>query len=129
MEAGAGLRAGFPDSEYTDKGVRIANSRAEVFQSADVVVQVRSLGANPETGAATWRCCGQGRRSSGSASRSPPWMRRVRSPSARELPSHGVDAADYARQSMDALSSMATVAGYKAVLLAADALPACPQCS
>ena len=52
MEAGAGLRAGFPDAEYTDKGVRIAGSRAEVFQSADVVVEVRSPGANPETGAA-----------------------------------------------------------------------------
>src|SRR5271157_5034186 len=52
MEAGAGLRAGFPDAEYAEKGVRIVPTRAEVFQSADVVVQVRSLGANPETGAA-----------------------------------------------------------------------------
>jgi len=57
----SGLRAGFPDSEYVDKGVRIANSRAEVFQSADVVLQVRSPGANPETGAADLHCCVRGR--------------------------------------------------------------------
>jgi len=80
MEAGAGLRAGFPDSEYVEKGVRIANSRAEVFQSADVVVQVRSPGANPEPAPPTWRCSAPGRRSSGSASRLPPWTRRVPSP-------------------------------------------------
>ena len=30
MEAGAGLRAGFPDSEYAEKGVRIASSRRSV---------------------------------------------------------------------------------------------------
>src|SRR4051794_38917793 len=49
MEPGAGARAGFPDSEYTEKGVRLA-SRDEVFQSADVLVQVRGPGANPEAG-------------------------------------------------------------------------------
>jgi len=36
MESGAGARAGFPDAEYTEKGVRIV-SRQEVFDAADVV--------------------------------------------------------------------------------------------
>ena len=49
--AGAGAEAGFPDSEYSAKGVRIA-SREEIFSTADVILQVRSPGANPETGAA-----------------------------------------------------------------------------
>src|SRR5450631_1557406 len=49
MEKGAGGRASFPDSEYTAKGVRLA-TREEVFGTADVVLQVRSPGANPETG-------------------------------------------------------------------------------
>ena len=49
LEAGAGDRAGFPDAEYTAKGVRIAG-RQEIFDTADVVLQVRSPGANPETG-------------------------------------------------------------------------------
>src|SRR6516162_1200143 len=52
MEAGAGAAAGFRDSEYTEKGVTIVGSRAEVFAQADVVLQVRSPGANPDQGAA-----------------------------------------------------------------------------
>ena len=124
MEAGAGLRAGFPDSEYTDKGVRIANSRAEVFQSADVVGEVRSPGANPETGAADLALLRTGQVVIGfgepltalDAARSLA-ERRV-SFLAMELMPRITRA-----QSMDALSSMATVAGYKAVILAADALP------
>ena len=50
LEPGAGDPAGFPDADYTAKGVRIAG-RDEIFQTADVVLQVRSPGANPETGA------------------------------------------------------------------------------
>src|SRR4051812_1096124 len=51
MERGAGVPAGFPDSEYLEKAVRIA-SREEVFRAADVLLQVRGPGANPEAGAA-----------------------------------------------------------------------------
>src|SRR5215469_10314161 len=51
MEAGAGARAGFLDAEYAEKGVRLA-SRQEVFAAAEILIQVRSLGANPETGGA-----------------------------------------------------------------------------
>ena len=39
-------------NEYAEKGVRIAATREAVFQSAGVILQVRSPGANPETGAA-----------------------------------------------------------------------------
>ena len=72
LEAGAGAAAGFPDSEYAAKGVRLAAGRGEVFASADVILQVRSPGANPETAPpATWPCFAAGRRSSASANRSP----------------------------------------------------------
>ena len=124
MEAGAGLRAGFPDSEYADKGVRIADSRAEVFQSADVVVQVRSPGANPETGAADLALLRPGQALIGFGEPL------TALDAARSLAERGVSFLAMElmpritrAQSMDALSSMATVAGYKAVLLAADALP------
>src|SRR6266496_253872 len=49
MEPGAGAAAGFPDAEYLEKAVRIA-PRDEVFATADVLLQVRSPGSNPETG-------------------------------------------------------------------------------
>ena len=52
LEPGAGMPAGFPDASYTDKGARVARDRAQVFADADVLLQVRTLGANP--GAPTW---------------------------------------------------------------------------
>ena len=123
QETGAGQRAGFPDSEYLAKGVRIV-SRDAVFAEADVLLQVRGPGANPENGNAD-------------LSR----MRRGQTVIAFGEPLTAVDAARALAergitflamelmpritraQSMDALSSMATVAGYKAVLIAADSSP------
>ena len=46
VETGAGLEAGFTDAEYADKGAKVA-SRDEVFSAADIIVQVRTSGANP----------------------------------------------------------------------------------
>ena len=51
VERSAGVQAGFPDDQYAARGARLA-SRAEVFQAANVIVQVRTLGANPEAGRA-----------------------------------------------------------------------------
>ena len=124
MEAGAGAASGFPDSEYTEKGVRLAKSRAEVFAEADVILQVRSLGANPETGEADLPLIKQGQMviglgeplTAGAAARA--LAERGASYLAMELMPRITRA-----QSMDALSSMATIAGYKAVLMAADSLP------
>jgi NAD(P) transhydrogenase subunit alpha len=124
MEPGAGLKAGFPDSEYVEKGVRLADSREEVFREAEVILQVRGPGANPETGAADLALLRQGQTAigfgepltAGDAARS--LADRFVTFFSMELMPRITRA-----QSMDALSSMATVAGYKAVLLAADGLP------
>jgi proton-translocating NAD(P)+ transhydrogenase subunit alpha len=124
MEAGAGKASGFLDSEYTEKGVRIANSRAEVFAQADVILQVRSLGANPETGGRDVPAMRSGQvvigfgepLTAGEAARA--LAKTGVSYLAMELMPRITRA-----QSMDALSSMATVAGYKAVLIAANSLP------
>ena len=50
IESGAGDDAGFLDQEYSDKGAKVVSGRAEVFSSADLIAQVRALGANPEAG-------------------------------------------------------------------------------
>ena len=42
LESGAGEAAGYPDSTFEEKGVRIASSREEVFREADVILQVRA---------------------------------------------------------------------------------------
>src|SRR5690242_13215463 len=52
IEAGAGAEAGYPDAEYSAKGAKIAASRAEVFGSADIIVQVLCQGSNDKTGKA-----------------------------------------------------------------------------
>ena len=124
VEAGAGASAGYPDAEYADKGARLANSRAEVFQAADIIVQVLSHGSNDATGKDDLPLFRRGQvvmgflRPFGSAE------------SAQQLAATGVTSFAVElmpritrAQSMDALSSMATIAGYKAVLLAADRLP------
>src|SRR3990170_392217 len=52
LEAGAGTAAGFPDRGDADKGVQGGSTRAEVFSSADAILQVRAGGANAEAGKA-----------------------------------------------------------------------------
>ena len=47
VESGAGLPAGFTDQQFIDKGAKIANSRAEIFEKGDIVAQVRTFGASP----------------------------------------------------------------------------------
>jgi NAD(P) transhydrogenase subunit alpha len=123
MEAGAGSAAGFSDTEYIDKGVKIA-SRQEVFASAEVLLQVRAPGANPATGAADLARMRSGQTVIGFGEPLAAFD------SARELAARGVTFLAMElmpritrAQSMDALSSMATVAGYKAALIAADTLP------
>jgi NAD(P) transhydrogenase subunit alpha len=123
LESGAGDRAGFPDSEYAAKGVKIAG-REEIFGTADVVLQVRSPGANPETGAGDVALMRRGQTVIGFGEPL------TSLDAARSLAERGVSFLSMElmpritrAQSMDALSSMATIAGYKAVLIAADTLP------
>jgi NAD(P) transhydrogenase subunit alpha len=124
VQSGAGLAAGFPDEAYAKVGAQIASSRDEVFASADVMLQVRTLGANGEAGAGDLGLMRQGQMLIGFADP-------LSAPeAAKELASRGVDLLSMEMipritraQSMDALSSMATISGYKAVLIAAAELP------
>lgn len=124
IECGAGAAAGFPDREFEKHGAHILNSRTEVFRAADVVLQVRTLGANPDAGRADLPLFRPGQIVVG-------FSEPLTAPrECADLAAFGVTAfaveliPRIARaQSMDALSSMASIAGYKAVLLAAEALP------
>ncbi len=124
VQAGAGVEAGVPDDSYVERGARVVRAREEVFQAADVIAAVRVAGANSGAGRADHGLLRPGQVLIGFA----------------DALSEPLAAADLARrgvsllamelvpritkaQAMDALSSMATVAGYKAVLLAAGALP------
>src|SRR6185295_18685638 len=52
IEAKAGLAAGFNGDAYADVGAEIVPDRSELIRAADVLLQVRGLGANPQGGAA-----------------------------------------------------------------------------
>ena len=124
VEAGAGERAGFPDAAYREKGATIAANRGQIFADAEVILEVHGLGTNPEAGRADLPLM---RRDQGVIGFFDP----LGAPEqVRELAERGVTAFAMElmpritrAQSMDALSSMATVSGYKAALLAAAILP------
>jgi NAD(P) transhydrogenase subunit alpha len=121
VEAGAGAEAGFPDEAYRQKGATVVD-RVEAF-AADVLLRVRAAGAAPHA-SADLEALHHGQIVIG-------MLDPLFNPGAcRDLAERKVTAFALEllpritrAQAMDVLSSQATVAGYKAVLLAADALP------
>jgi len=124
IEAGAGKEAGYLDADYAAKGAKILPTRADVFAAADIVTQVLCYGSNDRTGKADVPLYRPNQALIG-------FLRPLGSlETIQEIASKGVTAFSIElmprttrAQSMDALSSMATISGYKAVLIAADTLP------
>jgi H+-translocating NAD(P) transhydrogenase subunit alpha len=124
VESGAGEAAGYPDAAYVEKGAKIAADRAAVFGSADVVVQVLCYGSNDVTGKADLPLMRRGQSLIG-------FLRPFGSAEiVQQIAQAGVSAYSVEfmprttrAQSMDALSSMGTICGYKAALLAAETSP------
>jgi len=117
VETGAGAAAGYPDGEYSERGARVVPERSAVFSGADVIFMVQGQTADPGKirpaqvligfmGALDDPRAAQGFSESGVTAFALELVPRITR-----------------AQSMDALSSMANLAGYKSVLLAADNLP------
>ncbi len=124
VESGAGMGAGITDEAFKAKKAEIVGDRKELFQSSDVILQVRGVGANPEAGRSDLELFKSNQDVIGFFEPLTP------DKSLKELAEKGVNVFSMEMmpritraQSMDALSSMATVGGYKAVLLAAELLP------
>ena len=115
-ESGAGSAAGFPDDTYRAQGAAIA-SRQDVFKTSDIILQVRAVPAEPGLLRAGQTVIGF------ADPLGSPNVIRDLAPSGVNLFSMELMPRITRAQSMDALSSMATIAGYKGVLLAATALP------
>src|SRR5688572_18229963 len=122
IERGAGEPAGYRDADYEQKGARLA-SRDDIFANAQIVAHVRVAGANPSAGDDVRRYR-RGQIVIGMADPlgEPAGVRDFASTGATLIALELLPRITRA-QSMDVLSSMASIAGYKAVLLAADALP------
>jgi NAD(P) transhydrogenase subunit alpha len=116
VESGAGIAAGFPDEDYRSKGAALL-SRSELFRTSDIVLQVRATPAEPALLHTGQTVIG--------------FADPLGNPQAiQQLAATGINLFSMElmpritrAQSMDALSSMATIAGYKGVLLAATTLP------
>jgi NAD(P) transhydrogenase subunit alpha len=123
LEADAGLAAGYPDGAYQSAGAEIARDR-RAAAAADVLLMVRGPSANPSAGGADLELTHPGQTliglldPLGSAGRVGVLAERGLVAFALELMPRIARA-----QPMDALSSMASLAGYKAVLLAANEAP------
>jgi H+-translocating NAD(P) transhydrogenase subunit alpha len=124
IEAGAGEQAGYPDSLYAEKGAKILPDRAAVFSQADFILQVLCYGSNDITGKADLPLFRRDQVIIG-------FLRPFGSAEvAQQIAQAGVTSFSVElvprttrAQSMDALSSMGTICGYKAVLLAAETSP------
>ena len=124
VESNAGLQAGYPDAQYLEKGAEIVVSRSDLFGKADIILQILCYGSNDVTGKDDLPLLRSGQILIG-------FLRPFGSRAVIEqIAGRGVTAFSVElvprttrAQSMDALSSMGTICGYKAVLIAADSHP------
>jgi H+-translocating NAD(P) transhydrogenase subunit alpha len=124
IEAGAGDEAGYRDAQYAEKDAKILPDRAAVFATADIIVQVLCYGSNDVTGKDDLPLFRRGQVLVG-------FLRPFGSAEVvQQIAESGVTSFSIElmprttrAQSMDALSSMGTICGYKAVLMAAVTLP------
>jgi NAD(P) transhydrogenase subunit alpha len=124
IERGAGLAAGFTDAAFVEQGAEIAPTAADVAARADLLLRVRISPPGTDAGRADLALLRHGQTLIA-------FLDPLNEPTiAQGLAAKGVIAFSMElmprisrAQSMDALSSMATIAGYKAVLLAANTLP------
>jgi len=123
VESGAGVSAGFDDDCYQRHGARVFGSREELFRSARVIAQVNTYGAD---------VAGLGDLPFLSSRHTVVGFADPLSAPSRisALADRGISLLSMEMipritraQSMDALSSMATIAGYKAAVIAAYELP------
>lgn len=121
IESRAGEPAGYPDSHYSEKGAKILPNRAAVFSTADIIVQVLCYGANDMSGKADLPLLRRGQILIGFL-RPLGAVDVVQEVAATGATSFAVELMPRTTraQSMDALSSMATISGYKAVIVAAE---------
>jgi NAD(P) transhydrogenase subunit alpha len=124
VQSGAGAAAGYTDQQFQEKGAEIASTAADVVARADVLLRVQIAATDTDAGRQDLESVRSGQALIGFLD---PLSDPARS---QALAAKGVTAFSMElmpritrAQSMDALSSMATIAGYKAVLLAATTLP------
>jgi NAD(P) transhydrogenase subunit alpha len=124
VEQSAGVQAGFSDDNYQSVGAKIISDRDKIFASADIIVQVQSFGSNTENAEQDLKRLKSKQIVIGMMDplAQPQAASQVAKTGATAIALEMVPRISRA-QSMDVLSSMATLAGYRSVLLGAEAAP------
>ena len=124
VQSNAGHAAGFMDSDYESVGAKIISDRAQLFKVADIILQVQSFGCNTEHADQDLKLLRPDQLVIGMMDplASPKAAQQVAKTGASAIALELVPRISRA-QSMDVLSSMATLAGYRAVLLGAESAP------
>lgn len=118
VQAGAGVPAGYTDEAYREAGAEVVSDQAALFAKADIVVKVRPPVTDPPSEVEELRA----------GSTLIGFLQPLTTPelvhalAARDISAFSMELVPRITraQRMDALSSQATVAGYKAVLMAAS---------
>ncbi|MFN7840997.1 MAG: Re/Si-specific NAD(P)(+) transhydrogenase subunit alpha [Pirellula sp.] len=123
VESNCGLEAGFPDQAYSDAGAQVVESRELVYKS-EIILQVRGCGAQSSGTSSDLHLLKPSQTLIGMLDPlgEPSMIREFASTGANLFSLEMIPRITRA-QSMDILSSQATIAGYRAVLLAATELP------
>lgn len=124
IESGAGETADFPDPLYAEAGVRIVSDTRELWHDADLILKVRPPGTNHELGMYEADLMHDGATliSFLRPAQNGPLVALLAS---RKITAFAMDCVPRITraQSMDALSAMANIAGYRAVIEAANVYP------
>ncbi|QCO54898.1 Re/Si-specific NAD(P)(+) transhydrogenase subunit alpha [Pseudorhodobacter turbinis] len=115
IETGAGMRAGFSDKAYTDAGVEVVKTTAALFGAADVIVKVRG----PDPAEAKQLVAGKTLISFFWPAQNAELLEQMKAQGSSVIAMDMVPRISRA-QKMDALSSMANIAGYRAVIEAGN---------
>ena len=124
IEHNAGAEAGFSNDDYISVGAKVVSDRDELFAKSDVILQVQSFGSNTENADDDLKRLKAKQLVIGMMDplAQPQAAQQVADTGATAIALEMVPRISRA-QSMDVLSSMATLAGYRSVLLGAEAAP------
>ena len=115
IETGAGDESKFRDSDYESVGVKIVNSKEEIYKTADIILKVRE----PDESEQKLLREGQVFISFLAPAQNPDLLKYLADKKVNALAVESIPRISRA-QKMDALSSMANIAGYRAIVEASQ---------
>ncbi len=125
VEAGAGIKSHYYDEQYAEAGAELISDPAELFQKSDLILKVKEPLYNKNTGKHEVEMMHRGQYLITFIHPASPgnhdMVRQLAEAGVISLTLDGIPRVSRA-QSMDALTSMSTCAGYKGMIMAADDL-------